>query len=320
MKYAIGIDIGGTRLKSGAVSADGRVLASAVLPTRQERGPEHLVDRICEYVEQARQKLRGRPDGIGLGMSGAVDPNRGSVLLPGKFNGLEDFPIVKRLSRRTKLPVVAENDARAAMIAEHRFGLARGRQWVVMITIGTGLGSGVVLEGRILRDPHLQFGTQLGFFILQSNQGRLCLSGARGTAEMFCSATALVHAVRDGLGRGIPSALSKAFWADPQSIDLPRIVAAAKKKDRLCIDEMRVWISNLGWLLVSAVHAYAPELIIIGGGGAPAARLWLKPLRQHVNRHLFRYPRGESIPIVISRLGDQAGVLGAAAAVWENRA
>src|SRR5207244_133340 len=102
----------------------GRVLSCDVRPTHQQRGPEELLKTLCGYVARAQRQLKAKPAAIGLGLCGAVDPAIGAVLLPGKFKGLEGFPIVKRLARRTGVPVVADNDARAAMIAEQKFGLA----------------------------------------------------------------------------------------------------------------------------------------------------------------------------------------------------
>ncbi|MBI3857958.1 MAG: ROK family protein, partial [Planctomycetes bacterium] len=223
--------------------------------------------------------------------------------------------LVERDGRQFALKIAldADNDARLAMIAEKEFGLARGKQWALTITLGTGVGSGVMLDGRILRDPHLQFGTQASHMVIQAAGGRLCLTGARGTAEMLCSATALAQQVRDGLARGIPSLLQD---RDPASVDFAAVMEGAARRDRLCLDETAVWTSNLGWFLVSAVHAYAPEIVILAGGAAHAARRFLKPLRDHVNRHVFRWPVGEPVPILISKMRDHAGVLGAAAQAW----
>jgi glucokinase len=133
---------------------------------------------------------------------------------------------------------------------------------------------------------------------------------------MLCSATALAQQVRDGLSRGIVSTLSDRYAADPASIDYAAVIGAAARGDRLCLDELGVWTQNLGWFLVSAVHAYAPEIVILSGGGAHGARQFLRPLRAHVNRHLFRWPIGEPLPIVVSKMIDHAGVLGAAAQAW----
>jgi glucokinase len=315
--YVIGFDVGGTRLKSGAVTRGGRLLAQGIAPSDAHLGPRALLERLAEEVNAIARKLRAAPQAVGIGMPGAVKPDQGIVLLPGRLKGLENFPLVSKLARATKLPVVADNDARLAMIAEWKFGLARGKSWALTITLGTGVGSGVLLDGRILRDPHLQFGTQMSHITIQSG-GRLCLTGNRGTAEMLCSATSLAMQVRDGLQRGIPSVLSDRYVRNPHSIDFQAVMEGVRRKDHLCQDELRVWTSNVGSFLVSAIHVYAPEVVILGGGASHGARYFLKDLKSRVARHLFRWPGGRAVPIQVSEIKDHAGVLGAAAIAWER--
>jgi glucokinase len=295
------------------VSPKGKLLAEQILPTGAQAGPQALVRSLVLIAAALERSMGGPARAVGLGLPGAIQPDRGIVLLPGRLKGLENFPLVPRLSKALGIPVTADNDARLAMIAEKEYGLARGKKWALTITLGTGVGSGVMLDGRILRDPHLQFGTQASHIVMQSSGGRLCLTGARGTAEMLCSATALTQQVRDGLARGIPSVLSDRPLA---AVDFAAVMEGARLRDRLCQDELSVWVGNLGWFLVSAVHAYAPEVVILTGGATHAARQFLKPLREHVNRYVYRWPLREEVPIEISKMKDCAGVLGAAAQAW----
>jgi glucokinase len=318
--YVIGFDVGGTRLKCGAVTEEGEVRMARVLPSGYTMEPRALLEALEAEVERIGGASGGAPHGIGLGFSGAVDPGVGVVYLPGKFKGLEGFPVVPRLADATGVPVVADNDGRQSIQAEARYGPARGRKWAVTITLGTGVGSGVLLDGKVLRDPHLQFGTQMSHIVMQAQGGRLCITGARGTAEMMCSATALAMAVRDGLARGIPSSLSEAYFADPHSVDFEAVIRAVEGGDPLSCDELKYWTNNVGWLLVSAVHVYAPEVIILSGGATNAAAHFLPALQAHVNEHTFRYPPGEPVPILLSALRDHAGVLGAAALAWQHLA
>jgi glucokinase len=124
--------------------------------------------------------------------------------------------------------------------------------------------------------------------------------------------------VRDGLQRGIPSVLSARYLADPDAIDFEAVLGGVRRKDRLCLDELRVWISNVASLLVSAIHVYSPEVVILGGGASHGAKHFLPDLRTQVARRLFRWPKGSTVPIVVSEFLDHAGVLGAAAVAWEN--
>jgi glucokinase len=317
-RYTIGFDVGGTRLKSGAVTREGALLAESITSSGANLGPVQLFETLRQEVDRIAGKLREKPQAIGLGMPGAVDPRQGVVLLPGKLKGLEGFPIVPKLEKATGIPIIADNDGRISIVAERSYGLARRRNWAVSITIGTGVGSGVLLDGQILRDSHLQFGTQLSHIVMQSAGGKLCLTGARGTAETLCSATALATEVRDGLQRGIISVLSDRYFADPHSIDFAAVLEGVQRKDRLCLDGLKRWTENLGWFLVSAVHVYAPEVIILSGGATNASLYFLKPLREHVNQHIFRYPVRQQVPILISKMRDHAGVLGAAALAWQH--
>ncbi len=314
--YVLAFDIGGTRLKIGAATREGRLLSRSITSSDAGLGPQALLHRLAEEVNAVARKLKAPPRAVGLGLPGAIRPDYGIVLLPGRFKGLEGFPLVPKLRAAVRLPVVADNDARLAMIAEWKYGLARGRNWALSITLGTGVGSGVLLDGRILRDPHLQFGTQMSHVTIQSG-GRLCLTGNRGTAEMLCSATALAQQVRDGLARGIRSFLSDRYASDPHAVDFSAVMEGVRRKDRLCLDELRVWVANVGAFLVSAIHVYAPEVVILSGGATHGAKHFLGHVQAHVRRHLFRWPVGERVPILVSKMQDHAGVLGAAATAWE---
>ncbi|NKB66812.1 MAG: ROK family protein [Candidatus Latescibacteria bacterium] len=319
-KYVIGFDVGGTRLKSGAVSPGGRMAARGTVPSGFAMGPKSLVKLVAGEVERIAAKNSAAPQAVGLAFPGAVQPDLGVVFLPGKLKGLQGYPIVPELEQKLGLPVVADNDGRISMLAEATYGQARQHDWALTLTLGTGVGSGVKLDGRVLRDPHLQFGTQMSHIVMRAGAGRLCITGARDTAEMSCSATALAMAVREGLARGILSELSDLYFRDPHAVDFKAVIGAVEKGDRLCTDELRVWTENLGWLLVSAVHVYAPQVIILSGGATNAAVHFMEPLQRQVNEHIFRYPVDEGVPIVLSKLRDHAGVLGSAAVAWERAA
>ena len=317
--YFLGVDWGGTRIKLGAVSTAGQIVSADVFETpvteSVEKTFQGLVPRLRAIVNHQEQALLG----IGLALTGPTDPNQGTVLLPGKILGLEGFPIVTRLREEFTTRVWAENDGVAAMYAEKHAGSARDKDWAVVLTIGTGIGSGVMLDRKILRDPHFMFGSQAGHLVMDLSNDQLCLTGARGTGEMLCSATALALAVRSGLQRGIPSALTDRYWNNPHSIDFRAVIdSGVAKGDALCLEELRRWTTRLGWLLVNVVHAYSPEMIILAGGATAAHQYFLDNVRDHVARNIFRYPKGKAVPICVSELGDNMGVVGAAMMVKER--
>ena len=311
--YYIGIDWGGTRIKLGAVAEDATFLAQDVLDTPHGVAVDQVVDDLIERTALLIESQARQPLGIGLGLTGPVDPNLGVVLLPGKIRGLEKYPIVPRFRERFGLPVRAQNDGALSMYAEKYAGQAKDVSWAVTVTLGTGVGSGVMLDGRVLEDPNFMFGSQLGHLVINAAHDQLCLTGARGTGEMLCSATALALAVRSGLQRGIPSTLTDRYLQDPQTVDFRAVVEqGVAQGDKLCLDEMNRWARNLGWLLVNAVHAYSPEIIILSGGATLAAEYFLDDVQRHVDQHIFRYPPGRGVPIAVSNIAEHAGVLGAA--------
>ncbi len=316
-EYVIGFDVGGTRIKSGAVSASGELTEPGVRPSGFSLPPEEILGAMAEETERISEALGRRPAAIGLGFPGAVDPEFGSVLLPGKLK-VEGFPIVPRLTEATGVPVIADNDARLCILAEARYGLAQGRKWVVTITLGTGVGSGVMLDGKVLRDPHLMFGTQASHIIQDAHSDRRCITRGMGTANILCAAASLAMMARDGLQRGLPSVLNDLYFENPHAVDFAAVIRGVEEKDALCLDVLDRWTTALGWFLVSVVHMYAPEIIILGGGGANAAEHFLDRVQAHIDGHVFRYPRGSSVPVVLSELGNHAGVLGAAALAWER--
>lgn len=316
--YIITFDIGGTRIKYGAVTLDGRVIKKATTPSIKNEGPEVLYEEVCKCIETIVESDPGKLRGIGLGLTGGVDPDLGVVLLPGKFKALEGYPIVPLLRKRFNIPVYADNDGRLAVYAEKYFGKAKNKKWAVIVTIGTGIGSGVVLDGKIPADPHLMLGTQLGHIIINKFDDRICLTGNAGTGEILCSATALALQVRSAIQRGISTVLSDEYFDKPFNIDFHKVIKACRTGDKLCLQELDTWINNLSVILINAVHCYSPEIIILSGGATNAADLYLSKLTEIVNKHIFRYPKHDTVEIVISDMQEYAGIMGAAAMMAEK--
>jgi glucokinase len=311
-QYIIAFDAGGTRLKVCVMNSNEHVLKTYHTPSHASAGADALFTAMVNSVEKIKAEMGGELLGIGLSLSGVIHPDKGVVYLPGKFKMLEGFPIVEKLKQTFNVPVVAENDGRLAVYAEKHIGLAKNADWVVGLTIGTGVGSGVIIDGKMLSNRFLQFGAQAGHLIQNSSSNLLCLTGNYGTGETMCSATALVLQVRGAIQRGIPSVLSDAYFVDAASIDFEKIITACRCGDALCLRELEHWIKNLADMIVNAVHAYSPEMIILGGGATLAADLFLDKVQAAVDRQVFRYPVGEPVPVVISEMQDYASVLGAA--------
>lgn len=311
--YIIAFDVGGTRIKYGIISLKGELMRSGHVPSRANGGTDELYSTISAFIEASIKASGTKPVAIGLGLSGGIDPDSGVVLLPGKFKSLQGFPIVKLLKEKFEVPVFADNDGRLAAYAEKYFGAAKDKKWAVIVTIGTGIGSGVILDGNIMHDPRLQFGTQLGHIIMDKSSNQLCLTGNTGTGEVFCSSTALTIQVRNSIQRGIPSQLTDDYFNDPLNIDFQKVIEACRAGDELCLNELNVWINSLSVLLINAVHAYAPEVIILSGGATLGSDLFLDKVTEIVNKQVFIYPAEDPVAVVVSEIQEYSGVMGAAA-------
>lgn len=304
----IGLDIGGTRIKGGVLDDAGRILARAVENTQARQSLRAFERQLDKLVSRLIKEAPGTLGGIGAAITGPVDPAIGCVYLPGKIRGLDRHRTVPYLRKRWKVPVTADNDGRLACLAEWRAGAGRGCENLVVFTLGTGIGSGVVLDGRLLTDRHWQRGTQCGHMIIDVN-GPRCLTGPRGTGESLASVTALVQSVRDHLARGLPSLLGKKAAHEIAFTDIAR---AVRRKDPVISDIFDRWLNRFAAVVLNAYYAYTPDLIVLAGGPMHAASIILPRLEAALNTAAFRVPPDYPIPVRAARFVDDAGWIGAA--------
>jgi glucokinase len=312
----LGFDIGGTRTKMGLVRPGGRVEQAQVLETGQQPF-EQTWEILLGWAEETLAR-EGREDlqGIGVAAPGLVEEAFGVRNLPGKVLGIEGFPMRERLEARFGVPVRCVNDGAAATLAEWRFGAARGCQDVVGLTIGTGLGAGVILGGRPLRSRHLAAGVSFGHATIEVG-GRTCLCGNIGCAETLVSANAVVGRMRDYVARKVPSTITQGYEHDPGGITFRVLVDAAEDGDRAAIEILARFCRDLGATIITAIHAYDPEIVVLAGGPMAQAEHFLPSVQAYVDRYAFRYPRDRRIPVRRAERSDHAGVLGAVALVMQ---
>lgn len=313
----LGIDIGGTRTKFGVVDEDGDV-RQARSETTADEPFERIWMRILEFAAEmtaslGRQGLRG----AGVAAPGIVDPAFGVRNLPGKVPGIEDFPLRERLQDVLGVPVRCVNDGAAATLAEWRFGAAMGHRDVVGLTLGTGLGCGVVVGGRLLVSDNLAAGISFGHATIKSG-GRTCLCGNIGCAETLVSANAVVGRVRDYIARRVPSVLTERFGTRPEQVGFGDLVAACEAGDRVATEVMEAFRRDLGATIVTAIHAYDPQVVVLAGGPMAAADQFLPHVQAYVDTYAFRFPKDRIIPIRRAERSDHAGVLGAVALVMQE--
>lgn len=289
----IGVDVGGTKVLAGVVDADGRVLHTVRLPARTGPGDvETLEATLTEAVRSAGEGYAVR--GVGLAAAGFVDA-AGEQVVFAPHLPWRDAPVRRRMAQRWGLPVALENDATCAAWAEVEHGALRGVPHGVVVTVGTGIGGGLVLDGRVVRGAGGMAG-EFGHVRLVPD-GRPCPCGLTGCWEQYASGTALVRA------------------AGPAYVDGPAVTAAAEQGDPTALAafaEVGTW---LGIGVANLVAALDPEIVVVGGGVARAGELLLAPARQSLTDHLVaaRHRRGPRLEV--AHHGEQAGVVGAAALV-----
>lgn len=307
-------DVGGTRLKSGIIDRAGRILARRHIPTEGAAGANDLLARMTAlgWTLVAETSDRGDLAGIGVAFTGVIDPGAGRVLLlNGKIPDIEGVEVGPRLAAAFGVPAAVDNDTRVYTVGEWRYGAAQGAANVVGVTVGTGIGSGVVLDGRLVRTGGM-IGGLLGGHLTVDVHGPLCSCGNRGCVETLASVPALVGTVREHLARGCASALQGA--PDPTAED---IIAAVSAGDRLATTLFERWTTYLGAGLVSLIHAYDPDVLVVGGGITQAGDVVLAPLRAYVACHAWTYPK-DRVQLRASALGDDAALIGGAALAQER--
>ncbi len=311
----LGFDIGGTRTKAGVVDDAGEVRRAQVLDTEHQLFAT-LWERLLAVIDDAVASERGALRGIGIAAPGVVEATFGVRNLPGKVPGIEGFPMREQLESRLGVPVRCVNDGAAATLAEWRFGAARGYDDVVGLTLGTGLGAGVILGGRPLASRHLAAAVSFGHATIEVG-GRTCLCGNLGCAETLVSANAVVGRIRDYVARKVPSTMTAVYEQDPGRITFRTLTDGVEAGDRAAIEIMARFCRDLGATIVTAIHAYDPEVVVLAGGPMAQAEHFLPTVQGYVDRYAFRYPSDRIVPILRAERSDHAGVLGAVALVMQ---
>jgi glucokinase len=304
---AIGVDLGGTKMLLGVLDP-----ASNVVWESNERSTGHdeeeLVELLVREIEEARAE-RPNVGAIGLGIPATIDRERGlavsAVNLP-----IENLPVRDLVSERIGLPVFVDNDANVAALAEHLFGAARGARNAVMLTIGTGIGGGLILGGELYRGA-TGAGAELGHVPIAMD-GPRCQGNCpnRGCVETLASGTAIGREGREAAEREPDSGLGR-MRADGREIDGRAVTEAARKGDPTAIGVFDLVGRRLGVALASFANIFEPETIVIGGGVIAAGDLLLEPARAELRARAL--PPMDRTPVVEAELGGEAGMIGAAA-------
>ncbi len=308
MTLAVGVDIGGTKVAAGVVDEAGRILARArrLTPSRDPRAVE---DTIVEVVRELR--TGHRVGCVGIGAAGFVDADRARVLFAPHL-AWRNEPLRDAVAESVGLPVVVENDANAAAWSEWRFGAARGQDRLVCVTLGTGIGGGVVFDGQVQRGAHGLAG-EFGHMVVVPD-GHRCECGNRGCLEQYASGNVLGREARELARAGSPVTvpLMERVGGDVDALVGPLITEAARDGDPCAIELFEDVGRWLGIGLANLAAALDPGIFVIGGGVSDAGELLLRPARESFRRTLTGRGFRPEPRIVAAQLGPEAGLVGAA--------
>ena len=314
MRFVLGIDIGGTNLVVGSVAEDGSAMvASASEPTHSEAGATDVVDRLVGLAERAiattRREARGAEIlGVGVGAPGPLDTKRGIVLLTPNL-GWVNMPLRELIHDRLGLPAALDNDANCAVLGEWWVGAARGARHAIGITIGTGIGGGIIIDGRLYHGASDVAG-EIGHTTIDT-EGRRCKCGNYGCLEAYASGPNIALRAVEELEAGAESRLSALVGGDLAKITAQTVYQAAADGDELALEVVNDTAKFLGVGIGNLLNVFNPEVVVVCGGVTLAGDHLFEPLRREVARRAFK-PAVSACRIVPGELAGTAGVYGAA--------
>jgi glucokinase len=326
-RAVLALDVGGTKLAAGVVRSDGKVLSYAKCPTGVADGPAACLKRLFALGRQALDALpdesaadartHGRTAllGTGIGCGGPLDPVRGLLIAPPHLPGWRDIPVTRLAEDAYGMPAVLDNDGTAGAAGEWRFGAGRGTRNLLYMTVSTGIGGGMITDGRTYRGAAGN-GGEPGHVTVRSDGRRCAGCGRNGCLEAYASGTSIAERAAEAVDSAAREG-ELTTLAGVEPLTAVDVAAAVREGDPVAV---RVWDETteaLGSGLVSIVNLFEPELVVLGGGVTRSADLLLPPVRESVAR-LAMGPAASAVRVVAASAGEQAGLLGAAAIAFER--
>jgi glucokinase len=311
LPYAVGIDLGGTNIKFGVVNSSGRIVRRAKIPTLAANGPKKALRRIIATIRKFARDYDVTQ--VGIGVAGLIDHKRGVIRLPPNLPGWDGTPVKETIEKATGIPTSVGNDVNACVLGEFLFGAGRGKRDVFCLTLGTGIGGGIIANGRLVIGANQSAG-EVGHTTIFPD-GQMCKCGSRGCLECYAGAEYIVQraiALLRTLGPKLKSrSLIRKYTRNRLETLTTRIIArAASHGDPLALDVIRETGYHVGLGIANVIHLLDPEVIIIGGGVSGFGKPLLAAIHTTVDERIARF-EGWKLEIRLSELGDDAGVLGA---------
>ena len=308
--YYIGIDLGGTNIAVGVVNEEGSIVAKAETPTLASRPYSELVKDMADCTKRAIAEAGLTEDdihSIGIGIPGVA--SKDGVVIFCTNLGWRNVPIRAEIQQYINKPVFIDNDATVAGWAEYKAGVSRNTNSSVFLTLGTGLGSGIILNGRIWAGAH-GAGGELGHTVIEEG-GVPCTCGKRGCTERYCSATAIIRMAKEACADAPNCAIMRAVDGDMDKINAKIVLDAAKDGDTVAVQVFNNFIKYLALAVNNVISSFDPDMIVLGGGVSRAGDFLLDALKAALPPYLF-YPTLPQPELRIASLGNEAGIIGAA--------
>jgi len=310
-RAVIGVDLGGTNLRTALLTTDGDILEFHKETTQASEGWEKVLHRIAANIARQQEAASARGmtvQVVGVGAPGVIQMNTGVVVKSPNFPDWNNLPLREKLESRLHLPVFIENDANAAALGEQWRGAAKGIDSMILLTLGTGVGGGIVLNKKIWHGADGMAG-EIGHLTLIPD-GRRCSCGNNGCLEMYASARGIVQSYHEAAGKSVPE-------DDLNAVTSEKVYLMAQAGDQTARRVMKEAGRMLGIALAGLINIFNPEMIVLGGRIKDAWPFFIDSTREEVLRRAFLAP-AQRAQIVPSLLGDDAGMVGAAAAALQN--
>jgi len=316
-KYYVGIDLGGTFIKGGIVDDLGNIVVQDKTPTESAGGADKVAENIAALAKKLMAAVGlsiGDVEGIGMGVPGMIDSKAGTVIYSNNL-AWEDFAIGQRVQELTGLPVKIANDANVAALGEVKFGVAKAYEHAILLTLGTGVGGGIVVDGKLV-EGNRSAGAELGHSVIVMG-GEQCTCGRKGCLEAYASATALI---RDTKRAMLLHPESKMWEIGSLDEVTGKTAFDYAESDSFAKEVVDGYIRGLACGIVNFANIFRPEVVILGGGVCAQGDNLVKPLQAILDKELFAGAMGPQVKVLIAELGNSAGILGAAALLLDSPA
>ncbi len=309
--YSIGIDLGGTNIAGAVLDSQGNIVFKKSIPTRRERHWEAIVNDIGILVKSLVKDYgirMGAVQSVGVGCPGIIDPHSGRVVFASNL-AFEDVAIQAYLQEMLPCPIHIENDANAAAYGEYVAGIGKDYKSFVAITIGTGIGSGIIMDNKIFSGTY-HAGAELGHTVIRAD-GRPCPCGRHGCWDVYSSATALIYEAKQMIKKYPESLIFEFAQNNIEHISPEIVFKAYHQKDPYAYELIKSYIHNLAIGIVNVINTFQPEAIALGGGISNQKEALLNLLNEEIYNEMGKAASGLKTKLVICQLGNDAGIIGA---------